>query len=49
MIWKDFWSENVMVRCPGDHMEFWSGGQEKDVAWSNGRIRGQKIWRSGTW
>ena len=47
MIWKEFWLENVMVRCSGDHMEFWLGIQQNDVAWSTRRVRGQVMCGSG--
>ena len=40
MIWKDFWLETVMVRFSGDQMEFWLGGQQKDIAQSTRPVWG---------
>ena len=44
VIWKKFRFENVMVRCSGDQMEFWSGGQKKYIAWSNKLVRGRGMY-----
>ena len=41
VIWKNFWLENLMVRCSGDQTEFWLGGQKKDAARSTRRVWGQ--------
>ena len=41
VILKKFWLENMMVRCSGDQMDFWLGGQQKDVPRSIRRVRGQ--------
>ena len=41
VILKEFWLENMMVRCSGDQMDFWLGGQQKDVPRSIRRVRGQ--------
>ena len=41
VICKGFWLENLMVRCLGDQMYFWLGGQKKDVARSTRQVRGQ--------
>ena len=49
VIWKEFWSEIVMVRRSDNHMDFCSDGHKKDVAWSNGWFRGQELCGSDTW
>ena len=49
VVWNNFWSENVTVRCSCDQMDFWSGGQENDVARSNGLVRGQQMCGLETW
>ena len=38
---KDFWLENMMVRCLRDNMDFGLGGQRKDVSRSIRQVRGQ--------
>ena len=49
VILKEFWLETVMVRCLGEQMEFWLGGQKKDVAWSTRWVRGQGMCGLGVW
>ena len=39
--------EAVMVSCTGDQMDFWLGGQGKDVSRSIRQVRGQVVCRLG--
>ena len=41
VVLKEFWLETVMVRCSGDRMDFWLGGQQKDVSRSIRQVWGR--------
>ena len=41
VILKEFWLEIVILRCSGNHMDFWLGGQKKDVSRSIRQVQGQ--------
>ena len=43
VIWNEFWSETMMVRCSASHMKFLFGHQQKDVYRSMRRVRGWVI------
>ena len=49
VIWEEFWLETVMVRCPGDQVEFLLGGQQKGVTRSTRQVRGQGMCGLGVW
>ena len=49
VILKEFWLENVMVRCSGDQLDFWLGCQKRYISKSIRQVRGHMMcgfWRS---